>query len=161
VRLHEYIARGWDASLDQWRLPIYPTLDRNFRPGATSSWKLEVTDERGKVLVDPEYKGPRPAPLKRAGEKALQAPGVNTGPSQLGTATTSQFSFVTEESSAGSGTVPSMISTQTQATSIEVAASSPRDTSISGQVTAVHDATIKAEPCRSKGKGKALEISQA
>ncbi|KAJ7231316.1 hypothetical protein C8J57DRAFT_181467 [Mycena rebaudengoi] len=158
VRLHEYIARGWDASLDQWRLPIYPTLDRNFRPGATSSWKLEVTDERGKVLVDPEYKGPRPAPLNRAGEKALQAPGVSAGPLQLGTATTSQISFVTGESSAGSGTVPSVISTQ--ATSIEVAASSPRATSISGQVTAAHDVTTKAGPSSSKGKGKAPEISQ-
>ncbi|KAJ7262134.1 hypothetical protein C8J57DRAFT_1336234 [Mycena rebaudengoi] len=45
LRLHEFIARGWDDTKNEWRRPIYPTLDANFHKAAdasTSRWKVVV-----------------------------------------------------------------------------------------------------------------------
>ncbi|KAJ6596551.1 hypothetical protein B0H10DRAFT_1960142 [Mycena sp. CBHHK59/15] len=44
IRLHEYKARGWDATLNRWRQPIYPTLDKSFHKTTDSLavWKIVV-----------------------------------------------------------------------------------------------------------------------
>ncbi|KAJ7241971.1 hypothetical protein C8J57DRAFT_1726395 [Mycena rebaudengoi] len=142
VILHEHVSRGWDETTRDWRLPIYPTLDRYFQHNRDPSedfWKLEVTDENGAMLVDDEYEGPRTIPVKGPRvHSTSQALGVG-GSSNLGTMTVFHSSFITGESSAGSGTG------STGATSIEVP---------------VDAATLEARPSELKGKGKAPEISQ-
>ncbi|KAJ6607753.1 hypothetical protein B0H10DRAFT_2194738 [Mycena sp. CBHHK59/15] len=44
IRLHEYKARGWDATLNRWRQPIYSTLDKSFHKTTDSLavWKIVV-----------------------------------------------------------------------------------------------------------------------
>ncbi|KAJ7153037.1 hypothetical protein C8R43DRAFT_452278 [Mycena crocata] len=44
--LYEVKARGWDVTLNQWRLPVYPTLDaklHNVTEDSSPAWKLVVT----------------------------------------------------------------------------------------------------------------------
>lgn len=59
--LHEFKARGWDATLNRWRQPVYPALDINFRNATESStavWNLVAigadVDRPAKI---PDYKG--------------------------------------------------------------------------------------------------------
>ncbi|KAJ7087109.1 hypothetical protein C8R44DRAFT_900749 [Mycena epipterygia] len=59
--LHEFKARGWNATLNRWRQPVYPALDINFRNATESStavWNLVAigaeVDETAKL---PDYKG--------------------------------------------------------------------------------------------------------
>ncbi|KAJ6624741.1 hypothetical protein B0H10DRAFT_1943032 [Mycena sp. CBHHK59/15] len=43
--LHEFMARGWDAINSDWRFPVYPELDANFRAptgDSTAIWNLVV-----------------------------------------------------------------------------------------------------------------------
>jgi hypothetical protein len=150
VRLHEQVSRGWDETTRDWRLPIYPTLDRYFQHNRDPSmdfWKLEVTDENGAVLMDDEYEGPRTIPARGPRVHPTgQALGVG-GSSNLGTTTGSHSSFITGESSAGSGAVFSDVSmVSTAATSMEV------------DEIATH---VTPEAGASKSKGKEKEISEA
>ncbi|KAJ7231944.1 hypothetical protein C8J57DRAFT_178077 [Mycena rebaudengoi] len=156
IRLYECISRGWDVTHAKWRLPIYPTLDRNFRPPDKTSpaaWKLEVVDAKGTVLMDHDDNGTSTVPQTPAPINTLQLPqaGVAGGSGSSGIATASQSSSIPSQLSAG---VPSMVSTP--ATSIGVPAAGP-PTSLSGQVAADDDTTTpEVGPSKSKGKGRAL-----
>ncbi|KAJ7253242.1 hypothetical protein C8J57DRAFT_1722591 [Mycena rebaudengoi] len=45
IPLHEYLARGWDATNEEWREVLWPVLDQDFRAaeleGTSSAWKME------------------------------------------------------------------------------------------------------------------------
>jgi hypothetical protein len=46
--IHEFISRGWDARLNEWRKVMYPSLTRTFGRAAENSddgaWQLDVGD---------------------------------------------------------------------------------------------------------------------
>ncbi|KAJ7262110.1 hypothetical protein C8J57DRAFT_462208 [Mycena rebaudengoi] len=68
IRLHEFIARGWDDTINEWRLPIYPTLDKDFYRASkvsTRGWSLVIANEKGDVPTPPEYRGKRAVLPKR------------------------------------------------------------------------------------------------
>jgi hypothetical protein len=68
IRLHEFIARGWDDTINEWRLPIYPTLDKDFYRASKVSargWSLVIANEKGDVPTPPEYRGKRAVLPKR------------------------------------------------------------------------------------------------
>ncbi|KAJ7807899.1 hypothetical protein B0H13DRAFT_2295687 [Mycena leptocephala] len=47
LRMHEFISRGWDATQQQWRMPIYPSLTNTLQWACRSSdavWDLNVQD---------------------------------------------------------------------------------------------------------------------
>jgi hypothetical protein len=46
--LHEFKARGWDATTEKWRMPVFPTLNETLGRAPKNSsahiWNLEVAD---------------------------------------------------------------------------------------------------------------------
>ncbi|KAJ7231313.1 hypothetical protein C8J57DRAFT_1385202 [Mycena rebaudengoi] len=147
IRLYEFISRGWDVSHAKWRLPIYPTLGRNFHPlkdTSPTAWKLEVVDAKGMELVDYDYNGTRTVPQNPAPVNTLQVPqaGVAGGSRSSGTATASKSSFIPSQ-------LTSIVSSP--ATSIGVPAAGPP----ARQVIADNVTAPEAGPSKSKGKRKA------
>ncbi|KAJ7694437.1 hypothetical protein B0H17DRAFT_1132060 [Mycena rosella] len=61
--LYELIARGWDATTERWRVPVYPTLDSSLAqtPGKSKVhiWDAEVVEVPG----NPQQDDLGPAPL--------------------------------------------------------------------------------------------------
>ncbi|KAJ7925580.1 hypothetical protein B0H13DRAFT_1974742 [Mycena leptocephala] len=57
--MHEFKARGWDATLEEWRMPVCPSLDASLRSAAReltiTAWELNVG--QGHVDNDPKSKG--------------------------------------------------------------------------------------------------------
>jgi hypothetical protein len=45
IDLYEYVARGWDATNEQWRNVVWPTLDQNFTSisGSLAAWNLALS----------------------------------------------------------------------------------------------------------------------
>ncbi|KAJ6467206.1 hypothetical protein C8R47DRAFT_1152953 [Mycena vitilis] len=51
--LYPLVARDWDASHGRWRSPVYPTLDRYFRPATTSRdviWNMTIAEDKTEPL---------------------------------------------------------------------------------------------------------------
>jgi hypothetical protein len=57
LHLHEYVARGWDATNEQWRNTVWPTLDQGFvsspRPSATWNLALRTNYDSEENNFDP------------------------------------------------------------------------------------------------------------
>ncbi|KAJ7468975.1 hypothetical protein FB451DRAFT_1478661, partial [Mycena latifolia] len=70
--LHEFKARGWDATTEQWRMPVYPRLDSTLAQTPENSethvWDLEVGDLSTDKL--PKFKGKQrePGPTDLGGD---------------------------------------------------------------------------------------------
>ncbi|KAJ7624735.1 hypothetical protein FB45DRAFT_1086610 [Roridomyces roridus] len=49
LRVHEYLARGWDVDQEEWRRVIWPDLDKNFRAAHEKDpvWRLKFPANQG------------------------------------------------------------------------------------------------------------------
>jgi hypothetical protein len=58
--IHEFISRGWDARLNEWRKVVYPSLTSTFHRLSKSSevavWHLTVGDLTATDLAEPKSK---------------------------------------------------------------------------------------------------------
>ncbi|KAJ7121090.1 hypothetical protein C8R44DRAFT_736776 [Mycena epipterygia] len=109
--LHEYVARGWDATNEQWRNTVWPKLDEGFvdaRGSSSAAWNLALDPGTKNLGTDSGDLDNPSASI--AGQLPPPAEGmVMDPPTENSTQPLSQYSD-TDSSSSASGSNPERVS---------------------------------------------------
>ncbi|KAJ7767778.1 hypothetical protein B0H16DRAFT_337296 [Mycena metata] len=83
LSMHEFISRGWDIRLNEWRKQMYPSLTSTFhrlRPeeDAVAAWRIAVDDVAPKTKGKQREGGPDPPEIQVSAPRNDEVGGISS-----------------------------------------------------------------------------------